>query len=70
MVPRRGLMFPRHLPFEAWLGVGTQLAAVAGSSAWCLGDWLVYGEVAYASRYRNAIERTGLGPATPRIALA
>ena len=66
VVPRTGLQFPYQLPFEAWLGVGAQLAAVAGSSAWCLGDWLVYGQAAYGSRYRDAVERTGLDYQTLR----
>ena len=66
VIPRIGLEFPRQLPFEAWLAVGTQLAVVAGSSAWCLGDWLVYGQAAYGSRYREAAERTGLDYQTLR----
>jgi hypothetical protein len=65
-LPRVGLQFPRQLPFEAWLGVGAQLAAVAGSSAWCLGDWLIYGQAAYGGRYRDAVERTGLDYQTLR----
>ena len=60
VVPRIGLVFPRRLPFPAWLAVGAQLAAVAASSAWCQGDWLIYGQAAYAGRYQDAIERTGL----------
>jgi hypothetical protein len=66
VVPRIGLVFPRRLPFEAWLGVGAQLAAVAASSAWCLGDWLAYGQAAYGNRYRDAVERTGLDYQTLR----
>jgi hypothetical protein len=66
VLPRRGLVFPRQLPFEAWLGVGAQLSAVATSSAWCLGDWLIYGRAAYGSRYREAIGRTGLDYQTLR----
>jgi hypothetical protein len=66
VVPRIGLVFPHQLPFEAWLGVGAQLAAVAASSAWCLGDWLAYGQAAYGSRYREAVERTGLDYQTLR----
>jgi len=66
VVPRIGLVFPRQMPFEAWLGVGAHLAAVAASSAWCLGDWLVYGQAAYGSRYRQAAERTGLDYQTLR----
>ena len=66
VLPRLGLVFPRQLPFEAWLGVGAQLSAVATSSAWCLGDWLIYGRAAYGSRYREAIGRTGLDYQTLR----
>ena len=66
VLPRLGLVFPRQLPFEAWLGVGAQLSAVATSSAWCLGDWLIYGRAAYGGRYREAIGRTGLDYQTLR----
>src|SRR5262249_18792186 len=44
VVPRVGLRFPARLPFEAWVAVGRQLSAVATSSAWCIGDWLAYGQ--------------------------
>jgi hypothetical protein len=66
VLPRLGLVFPRRLPFEAWLVVGAQLSAVATSSAWRLGDWLIYGRAAYGSRYREAIGRTGLDYQTLR----
>jgi hypothetical protein len=65
-LPRIGLVFPARLPFEAWLGVGAQLAAASSSAAWCLGDWLVYGQAAFAGRYRDAVERTGLDYQTLR----
>jgi len=61
-----GVVFPHRLPFEAWLGVGAQLAAVASASAWCLGDWLAYGQAAYGGRYREAVARTGLDYQTLR----
>jgi len=66
VLPRVGLVFPSRLPFDAWLGVGAQLAAAAASSAWCLGDWLVFGQAAYGGRYREAVERTGLDYQTLR----
>jgi hypothetical protein len=66
VVPRIGLVFPARLPFEAWLGVGAHLAAAVASSAWCLGDWLAYGQAAYGSRYHDAVERTGLDYQTLR----
>jgi hypothetical protein len=66
VLPRIGLRLPRQLPFEAWLGLGRQLSALAASSAWCLGDWLVFGQQAYAWRYREAMEQTGLEHQTLR----
>lgn len=64
--PRRGLQLPTQLSFEKWVKIGRQLSDVYTSSAWCLGDWLVYGEEAYTGRYRNAIEQTSLDYQTLR----
>jgi hypothetical protein len=60
MIDTRGLRLPARLSYECWLSVGTRLATVLTSTAWCLGDWLVYGETAFTGRYRDAIEQTGL----------
>jgi predicted HicB family RNase H-like nuclease len=65
-LPRKGLQLPPLLPFQKWLGIGRQLADICTLSAWCLGDWLVYGEVAYTGRYRDAIEQTSLDYQTLR----
>jgi hypothetical protein len=61
-----GLQFPKRLPFERWISLGRQLSDICTSSAWCLGDWLVYGEVAYNGRYRDAVEQTSLDYQTLR----
>jgi hypothetical protein len=66
VVPRRGLQFRQQLPFDRWVGVGRQLSEICTSSAWCLGDWLVYGEATYRARYRDAIEQTSLDYQTLR----
>jgi len=66
LTPRLGLQIAQHLPFDRWVAMGRQLSAVATSSAWCLGDWLVYGEAAYNGRYREAIEHTSLDYQTLR----
>ncbi len=66
MVTGRGLQLPRQLPYERWLGIGRQLSAATTSVAWCLGDWLAFGEQAYAGRYREAIEQTSLDYQTLR----
>lgn len=65
-VSGRGLDLPRQLPFERWLAVGRQLSTVSSSAAWCLGDWLVYGQRAYEGRYRQAVEQTSLDYQTLR----
>lgn len=66
VIPKRGLQFPRQLPFERWVRVGRQLSDIHTSSAWCLGDWLVFGEAAYSGRYRDAVELTCLDYQTLR----
>jgi hypothetical protein len=65
-LPGTGLELPPRLAFETWLGIGRQLSAVASSSAWCLGDWLNYGQACYAGRYRDAVEQTCLDYQTLR----
>ncbi len=65
-VPRAGLELPQRLPFNRWLNIGNFLSTVHTSSAWCLGDWLLYGEETYPGRYRDAIEQTSLDYQTLR----
>jgi hypothetical protein len=66
VLPGRGLRITRPLSFERWLSVGAKLSDIHTSSAWCLGDWLVYGESAYSGRYRDAVEQTSLDYQTLR----
>jgi hypothetical protein len=66
VMPRTGLEFPSRMSFEKWLQIGRMLSAVYTSSAWCLGDWLVFGESRYNGRYRDAIDRTSLDYQTLR----
>jgi hypothetical protein len=62
-----GLRFPdRRLAYQEWLDAGAKVAKVVDSSAWCLGDWLAYGESQYAGRYRLAVDRVGLSYQTLR----
>ena len=62
----RGLRLPERMSFDKWIGIGSYLSKVFTSSAWCLGDWLVYGEAAFNGRYRDAIELTSLDYQTLR----
>jgi hypothetical protein len=66
MMSATGLQLPRQLSFDRWLGIGAKLSAVCTSAAWCLGDWLVFGERAYTGRYQQAIEQTSLDYQTLR----
>ena len=67
VLPRRlGLCFPEALSFDSWRRVGAQMKLISDSSAWWLGDWLVYGETAFSDRYKQAIAETLLDYQTLR----
>jgi hypothetical protein len=61
-----GLQLRRGLTYEAWVNVGTRIARISNASAWWLGDWVVYGEESYGSRYRVALKATALDYQTLR----
>jgi hypothetical protein len=50
----------------AWLTLGRQLYIVADSSAWWLGDWLVFGQHRFPDRYEQAIAGSSLNYQTLR----
>ncbi|MYR83675.1 antibiotic biosynthesis protein [Streptomyces sp. SID685] len=54
------LQIPDGLNFESWERAGRQLAGLVNSSAWWLGDWLVYGKDNYGDRYEVGIRAAGL----------
>lgn len=60
LTTRVGLQIPTGLDFDAWEHAGRQLAGIVDSSAWWLGDWLVYGKDNYADRYERGIRAAGL----------
>ena len=66
LTTRVGLKFPTVFTYDKWEEAGFQIARIADSSAWCLGDWLVYGQEQYADRYTTAIEAAGLDYQTLR----
>lgn len=55
-----GLQIPAELAFEDWEHAGRQLSGIVNSSAWWLGDWLVYGKEHYHDRYEHGILAAGL----------
>lgn len=60
------LRIPVGLTFESWRHIGRNLKMINNSSAWWLGDWLVYGESRFPGRYRVVIEETALDYQTLR----
>jgi hypothetical protein len=56
---RTGLRLAEGLPFEVWERIGLQVSVLADSSAWWIGDWLVYGQRSYGDRYAAAAAATG-----------
>ncbi|GAA1985359.1 LmbU family transcriptional regulator [Catenulispora subtropica] len=60
------LQIPRELSYDAWERVGKQLNGVIDSSAWWLGDWLIFGKERYVDSYQQAIRAAGLSYQTLR----
>jgi hypothetical protein len=54
------------MSFEEWASVGQRIARIASGTAWALGEWLLFGERRFATRYRSAIEATDLDYQTLR----
>src|SRR5690242_627981 len=62
----RGFRARRGLTFDEWMSAGRQIARISTASAWWIGDWLSYGERAYGSRYRIAVDLTSFDYKTLR----
>lgn len=39
-----GLLLSKDLTFEEWGAIGSSFGTALQSAAWCIGDWMVYGE--------------------------
>ncbi|MGW7691592.1 LmbU family transcriptional regulator [Streptomyces asiaticus] len=63
---RTGLSLPPDLPLPEWRHLGQQIHVIADSSAWWLGDWLIFGQEHYPDRYRQALKQTSLDYQTLR----
>ncbi|MFD0280046.1 LmbU family transcriptional regulator [Kitasatospora sp. NPDC127111] len=66
LTTRVGLRIPGSLTYDRWEKAGSQIFQIADSSAWCLGDWLVYGQERYADRYQTGVQAAGLDYQTLR----
>ncbi|MFF9399931.1 LmbU family transcriptional regulator [Streptomyces sp. NPDC014744] len=63
---RTSLILPARMPLEEWKRLGQQIFLITDSSAWWLGDWLVYGQETFPDRYRRAVRETSLDYQTLR----
>ncbi|MGC7102071.1 LmbU family transcriptional regulator [Amycolatopsis lurida] len=63
---RTSLRLPPSMSLDEWRRIGQEIFIVSDSSAWWLGDWLVYGQSEYPSRYQHAIMETRLDYQTLR----
>ncbi|MGW4377201.1 LmbU family transcriptional regulator [Streptomyces albidoflavus] len=63
---RTSLSIPPGIPIGAWHKLGQHIHTVSNSTAWWLGDWLLYGQAEYPNRYKHAIEQTSLDYQTLR----
>ncbi|MEU2955659.1 LmbU family transcriptional regulator [Streptomyces xanthochromogenes] len=66
LTTRVGLKIPAILSYDRWEKAGLHIFQIADSSAWCLGDWLVYGQERYSDRYRTGVQAAGLDYQTLR----
>lgn len=63
---RASLHLPPNIPLDEWRQIGRQIFVVSDSSAWWLGDWLIYGQAEYPDRYKRAVTETQLDYQTLR----
>lgn len=57
-VTRVGLSIPDGLPIKEWAEIGKLLCAASEAMAWCIGDWLNYGEK-YYGKQKDALQFFG-----------
>jgi hypothetical protein len=65
-VTLKGLQLRPGMRFEAWATLGCRISGITNACAWCLGDWLVYGEQTFGPRYKTALAATSLNYQTLR----
>ncbi len=63
---KTSLCLPGQLPVDTWRSIGEQIHVLSNSSAWWIGDWILYGQESYPDRYRNAMAETSLDYQTLR----
>ncbi len=54
------------MTIDTWRSLGRQIHEISSSSAWWLGDWLLYGQSEFPNRYKHAMAQTSLDYQTLR----
>jgi hypothetical protein len=65
-VTATGIDFFGDLSLAEWDELGRTLIILAKKTGFMLGDWINYGSKAYGTKYKEALEFTGLAPKTLR----
>jgi hypothetical protein len=65
-VRRTSLCLPGDLSLSTWRSIGDAIMSFSDSSAWWIGDWLVFGQSIYGDRYKRAMAETSLDYQTLR----
>jgi len=62
------LIINKNITFDEWEAIGQQLGAMGKGLMFWIGDWLTYGEQAFADKYSQAMDITGYSYRTVRQA--
>jgi len=58
-----GLVLAKDLTFEEWNAIGASFGTALQTAAWCIGDWMVYGERKWSKQL--LLEGSAFDPKTP-----
>lgn len=58
-----GLILAKDLTFEEWDAIGSRFGLALQSAAWCIGDWMVYGERKWSKQL--LLDGSDFDPNTP-----
>ena len=58
------MLLPGNLTLEEWKSLGRELGRANGSMKWWVGDWMLFGDLAFKVSYEDAMELTGYSYST------
>lgn len=57
-----GLIITGDLTLDEWAGIGRRMGTVETHIRWAIGDWMLYGEERWPTRYADVAAEVGLSP--------